>query len=476
MTTSKRFQLTRAAAAVAFLGAGSLALGLTGCGTAVAADDADTDTLTYWMWDSNQIPGYQKCATAFEQQNPDILINIEQYGWGDYWTQLTARMVAESAPDVFVDHAQQFGKYASFDQILDISEYIEESGLDMDQYQDGLTDLWKGEDGGIYGLPKDWDTVGLFYNADMLADAGYTAEDLEKLEWNPKDGGTFEKFLAHMTIDQNGVRGDEEGFDPNRVATYGLGYNEAGDGFGQVQWAAFAFSTGWYYGDQNPWPRQMDYDDPRFKETIDWYRGLIKKGYIPPLSIATSGIGTLESLGSGGYATLIEGSWNARAMSEMGGVNVQVAPTPIGPQGKRASMFNGLSDAVYAGTDHPDKAWRWVEYLASRECQDMVADEARVFPAIKESSDRAVAKFEELGINAEAFNVHVQDHTTFLSPVTYNWAQIQSIMAPTMDAIFSFQADMDSLDPANARVNGLLTNPHAELDAEPDVEPGSEDG
>ena len=33
------------------------------------------------------------------------------------------------------------------------------------------------------------------------------------------------------------------------------------------------------------------------------------------------------------------------------GVDVGVAPTPIGPSGKRASMYNGLADSVWVGTD-----------------------------------------------------------------------------------------------------------------------------
>lgn len=436
-------------------GALAAALALAGCAGSSGAGDGAV-SLTYWMWDANQVPGYQQCASDFEAANPDVRINIEQYGWDDYWTQLTARMVAESAPDVFVDHAQQFGKYASFDQILDISDRVESSDLDLAQYQEGLVDLWRGDQGGLYGLPKDWDTVGLFFNADLIADAGYTAADLADLEWNPDDGGSFEQLLARLTVDQNGVRGDEPGFDKSRVAVYGMGYNESGGGFGQVQWAPFALSNGWTYADQNPWPTAFAYDDPAFAEAIGWYRSLIEKGYLPPLAVATSGVGSIESMGSGAYATLIEGAWNARAMSELQGVDVGIAPTPIGPTGERASVYNGLSDAIYAGTPHPDEAWRWVEYLASPDCQDVVADDARVFPAITTSSEKAVAAFEEIGVDAAAFAVHVEDGTGTLPPVTGSWAQIQSIMQPAMDSVLSFQADPDSLAGANARVDQVL--------------------
>ncbi len=73
------------------------------------------------------------------------------------------------------------------------------------------------------------------------------------------------------------------------------------------------------------------------------------------------------------------------------GIDVGIAPpTPQGPpEGKRASMFNGLADSVWAGTKKKDAAIKWVEYLGSAACQDVVASKAVVFPAITTSSEKA---------------------------------------------------------------------------------------
>ena len=51
---------------------------------------------------------------------------------------------------------------------------------------------------------------------------------MKNLAWNPQDGGTYEKVIAHLTVDKNGKRGDEAGFDKNNVAVYGLGLNGGG--------------------------------------------------------------------------------------------------------------------------------------------------------------------------------------------------------------------------------------------------------
>ena len=82
--------------------------------------------------------------------------------------------------------------------------------------------LWKGQDGNRYGAPKDWDTVAIFYDRTQLKAAGVDRPQLDNLTWNPKDGGTFEKIVAHLTVDTNGVRGDEPGFDKNNVKMHGL--------------------------------------------------------------------------------------------------------------------------------------------------------------------------------------------------------------------------------------------------------------
>lgn len=452
--TRARFAPALAATAVAGLAAATLSA----CGGAASAG-ADGDVqLTYWMWDSSQMPAYRQCAADFEAANPGITINMEQYGWDDYWTQITASMVAENAPDVFVNHTSQFGKYASLGQLLDVEPFVQRDHFDLSVFGDGLAGQWVSESGnGRYGIPKDWDTEAVFYNKDMLAEAGYTADDLWNLQWNPTDGGTWEQFLAHMTVDVNGVRGDEDGFDKDHVAVYGIGYNEAGSGYGQVQWSPFALSNGkWRWTDKNPWGRTFNYDDPDFQETIGWWRSLIEKGYMPSLAVASSGIGTLESLSSGAYATLIEGSWQVANIASTSKVPVDVAPTPIGPDGQRASVMNGLADSVFVGTKHPEEAWKWVSYMGTAQCQDIVGRAGVVFPAITTSTDLAVAAFENLGFDAHAFSVHLEDGTAVTSPVVDRWAQVDAVMKPAMSAVIAFQADLSSLSAANDQVNELM--------------------
>jgi multiple sugar transport system substrate-binding protein len=434
---------------------------LTGCGADKDGDApaaaAGPATIDYWLWDTAQQPQYQACADAFHKANPQYTVKITQYGWDDYWNTLTTGFVSGTAPDVFVSHLSQYPQFASQGQLLPITEQVKRDKVDLSIYQNGLADLWVTKDGQRYGLPKDFDTVAVIYNTKKVKEAGLKPAEMAELSWNPQDGGTYEKAIAHLTVDKNGKRGDEPGFDKKHVATYGLGLNGTGDAFGQTEWSMYTMSDGWNYADQNPWPSRFNYADPKFKETIKWFTSLIDKGYMPNLDIVSSGVGQIDAYGAGKYAMVTEGSWNTKTYWALKDVKSALAPTPIGPTGKRASLFNGLADNISANTDNPDAAWAWVKFLGSPACQEeIVAKQAIVFPAIKTATVKAEQAFADAGIDVKPFTTHVQNGTTHLAPIAEHWAEIKATMTETMESIFAFKSDVNALDQANATVNGLF--------------------
>ncbi|GAA1292391.1 sugar ABC transporter substrate-binding protein [Saccharothrix xinjiangensis] len=434
----------------------AMPLALVGCAGAPSGDSGSNE-ITYWLWDANQLPAYQACATDFEKTNPDTKIKVEQFGWADYWNKLTTGLVAGTAPDVFTNHLNYYPTYAGKNQILPLDEFVTKDQVRTDVYPEGLADLWVGQDGKRYGLPKDFDTVGMFYNKKMLADAGVAETDLANLTWNPQDGGTYEKLIARLTVDANGKRGDEPGFDKTKVAVHGLGMDENnGAGVGQQMWSMYALSTGWQYTDKNPWGTKFNYDDPRLQQTLSWYRGLIEKGYLPSLAVSRSGTSVNDGFGAGKYALSTNGSWMINSYFGYDGVEVGVAPTPTGPSGKRASIFNGLADSIYTGTDNRDGAWKWVKYLASADCQKTVGDKAVVFPALPEALDIAQTTFSAKNVDITAFTRPLDEKATHLYPITDHAPEIASIMGPAIDAVLSFQADPSSLTQANEQVNALF--------------------
>ena len=451
-------------AAVAVLSALSLCA-LSACGG--GPTNQANGVIQYWLWDSGQQPGYQKCAEEFQQQNPGLTINISQIGWTDYWSKLTSGMIADTAPDVFTDHLAKFAQYVDLGVLRPLDELAATKDIQDSDYQPGLAELWKGQDGHRYGAPKDWDTIAMFYDVDAVKAAGIDPASLSDLNWNPQDGGTFEKTIAHRTVDANGKRGDEPGFDKNNVKTYGLGSGGAGgDGWGQTQWSAFTGSAGWQATDQNPWGKHFNLDQPAFQDTLTWYFGLVRKGYMPSFdTIGGSGgnaTGTDKQIQTGQAVIGLNGSWMISTFSKLtdaGGkkLNIAIAPTPIGPSGKRASMFNGLGDSVTTFSKQPEEAAKWVKFMSTSACQNIIGESGVVFPARPEGTQLAVDyNKKERNLDVSAFTEQVSEKTTFLFPVTTNAADIKALMQPKFDAVYIGSAPVSSLTDVNTQLNNLF--------------------
>lgn len=425
--------------------------------TTTTAAPAEAVVIDYWLWDDRQQPFYEQCAADFEAANPGIDIQISQFGWGDYWTGLTTAFASDTAPDVFTDHLAKYPEFVNSGVLLPLNEFAARDGVE-DIFFPGLADLWVDPDGNRYGFPKDWDTIAVAANQAMLADAGLTVDDFAAATWNPDDGGTFEGLLRRLSIDANGVRGDEDGFDPSNVAVYGFGIEGNFGPYGQTTFSAFAASTGFEFLNSNPWGTAANYDDPRLAATISWFRHGIEEGFIAPLE-DTQSLGGLTLYQNGTVATMTNGSWTINSYAETDGVTTEWAPLPAGPEGRR-SMFNGLADSITTSAEDPEAAWKWVRHLASPDCQNIVGDGAIVFPAIAEATERAKAGHAANGIDVSAFTTHVEEGTTFLFPITNSASQVESILAPVMDAILLGEEDdaQGALSAANEQVNALLGN------------------
>src|SRR5215212_2078842 len=300
---------------------------------AAGGDSGSGVTINYQLWDANQQPPYQACADEFHKENPNITVKITQLGWGDYWSGIQTGMVGGTAPDVFTDHVAKFPEFASKNQLLDLQPLVDKDKVDVGQYVKGLADLWV-RDGKRYGLPKDWDTVALVYNADMLSKAGVDPASLKDLDWNAQDGGKFGQLIAKLTLDSNGKNGADPAFDKTKVVQYGFVPQGAGGFSGQTQWSWLAASNGFKFTD-GPWTAKYYYDDPKLAEAVQWYADLaLVKGFAPPLAdYTTNGAGTFFQAGKAALTS--DGSWTIGDYVKNAKFKLGWAPLPKGPAGRK---------------------------------------------------------------------------------------------------------------------------------------------
>jgi len=320
---------------------------------------AEPVTITYGLWDSNQAVGFEKMAEEFMQANPDIKIEIQLNGWSDYWTALDAAATAGTLPDTFWMHSNNFYRYASNDMMMTLDNYIASSDkIDLGNYPEGLVTLYN-FNGKQYCIPKDFDTIGLWYNKTMFDEAGlaypdetWTWDDLyEAAKKLTKPDGSQYGFLAALH--------NQEGL-----------YN-------------FIYQNG---GTVITPDKKSGYDDPKTIEAMEYYVKFVKEGLSPQIFGDSERAPAMEN---GLCAMGFFGSWNLSgfAASDYMSKNFDVTVLPASPSGGRASIYNGLGYAIAPNTKNADAAWRWVEYLASKEGQLRQAELGIAISAYKGTAD-----------------------------------------------------------------------------------------
>jgi multiple sugar transport system substrate-binding protein len=428
---------------------------LTACGSGSSTSDlgSGSKTINWWTWDDKQAAAYQTCAAAFEKANPGTTVKITQYNVDDYFTKLTAGFVAGNAPDAFQNSVQFFQAYASQHQLMPMDDFINKDHFDLSRFSVGV-DAWKFTDGKQYALPLDWAAAGIFYNKTMLQQAGYTDHDVATMTWNPDDGGTFEKMVAHLSVDDHGRRGDQPGFDKDHVTTYGFGTLAGNDFIGQTTWNPFVSTTGWRLGDKPNWPTTFTYNDPRFVKTMDWVRSLSDKGYAPKIGQFTTA--DTDQLSSGKVAMLSGGSWSAATFAKLPGIKVGIAPTVLGPDNNRAVLSNSNGNNIWAGTKNPELTWKWVSYMGSQECQTAAGASGTFFPSIPASMNASAKSLATQGVDLSAFTGMLNNKELYPAPVYGNGAAMQDAIQPLFEAYFAHQRNDDVFAEMQSKSQSVL--------------------
>ncbi|MBM0257761.1 sugar ABC transporter substrate-binding protein [Micromonospora sp. 4G55] len=417
----------------------ALTVTLTACSKGEDSGSSSGGTVNWWTWDERQAASYQKCLPGFQQANPGITVKISQYGVEDYFTKLTAGFVSGAAPDAFQNSVPLLGAYAGQKQILALDDQIKKTGYDLSVFDIGV-DSWKYTDGKQYGIPLDWAAAAIYFNKDKVAAAGLTDADITGMTWNPDDGGTFDDVVARLTVDKNGVRGDQPGFDKTKVATYGIGSLAAADFNGQTSWNPFVSTLGWRLGDKPAWPTRLPYDNPDFVKTLEYVRGLGERGLMPKFGQLT--VAGSQQIGSGSVAMVQGGTWDATSITKIPGAKVGVAPTVKGPKG-RSMISNSNANNIYAGTKNLDATWKWVTYMGSEACQSAAGADATFLPSIAKSLQVAVDAQKAQGLDLSGFVAALNNGELYPAPPTANGQELSDTIQPMFEAYFSGERDKD---------------------------------
>lgn len=338
----------------------ALALAATGCGTSSDADgdsggqaNGEPVTISYGIWDQNQAPALEEIAASFEETNTNIKVDIQVTPWEQYWTKLQAAAGGGAAPDVFWMNGPNFQLYASNGVIAPLSERIDADGLDTGVYPDSLVELYS-YDGELYGMPKDFDTIGLWYNKELFDAAGLDHPD-ESWTWDDLRGAA-----AELTNEAEGTYGITAALE------------------GQQDYYNTILQAGGHVISEDG--TESGYDDPATIEGLRFWTDMIESGNSPTLQQMTDTL-PLQWFESGKTAMFYGGSWNLAEFknNEYTADRVDVAPLPQGEE--RAVVIHGLANVMNAKGENQDAAWEFVKYLGSEDAANVLAGTGTVIPA-----------------------------------------------------------------------------------------------
>ena len=338
--------------------------------------EVSADTLTIAIWDTNQEPGLTKIVNDFTQQT-GIKAEIQVTPWDQYWTMLEAGATGGTLPDVFWMHSNEFTKYAEYDMLLDISEKISASeSLDMSKFPQDIVGIYN-YDGKQLAVPKDFDTIALWYNKTMFDEAGVSYPDAS---WTWDD---FAEACRKLTKEDGSQYGYALKPSNNQDGWYNIVYDMGGEIINKDRTASGMNAEGTI-------------------RALEFVTGLVKNGYTPAYEVMTEN--NPEALFEAGKVAMItQGSWMLAELCNNDYVkaNCDIAVLPKDAQtGRRASIYNGLGWASAANTDKPEEAWALIEYLGSKEAQQKQSDLGIVISAYEGTDSNWVNAYPDFNLQA----------------------------------------------------------------------------
>ena len=274
----------------------------------------------------------------------------------EYFTKLQTAVSGGSAPDAFWMNGPNFQLYASNGVIAP----LDDTGIKTADYPKGLVDLYT-FDGQLYGAPKDFDTIAVWYNKTLFDAAGVAY---------PKAGWTWDDMKATAAKLTDPAKGQ-----------YGI--------------AAAQFNQENYYdsiaqaGGQviNAAGTKTGYGSPEALAGITLWTDLIAAGSSPTAQQMTDTAPTDMFL-SGKVAMLQNGSWAAHTYADNADVadKVDVAPLPAGKAGNQ-SVIHGLANVANAKSKHLDLARQFAAFASGSEAAGLQADAGIVIPALSGTQD-----------------------------------------------------------------------------------------
>lgn len=331
---------------------------LTSCSSPVK-EGVTTVTLSGWQSNPNEKQLLEQVLNKFESQHPNIKVKHEIIN-DQYMDVIKTRLIGDAAPDIFYLDAFEAPLLMKYGVLEPLNYYINEQ-FDLADFQPSLLKAfqWRGQ---LYGLPKDFSTLALFYNKRALKDS--------RINQPPKSWNELRNDSKKLTIDKNS---------DGRKEQYGLGLSP------ELSRQYFMMTA---YGG-----RLVDKNGNAILASPASLKGLqliIDQYRKDKTSAQPSDVGSnsgSEMFGQGKAAMVIEGSWAIPYLKQtFPKLEFTTAQVPKVNR-KKGTMAYTVAYVMNKKTKHKDAAWQVMSYLTGKEGMKAWAKEGLVLPSRKSVLD-----------------------------------------------------------------------------------------
>lgn len=321
-----------------------------------------------------------KIIEMFEAENPDIQVQLEPVGSGDYYARILTQIAAGDPPDLLQIGDDAVPMFVDRGAFLPLDDFIagEQHPLDTGIYLPGVMEPGKWN-GAQYLLPKDFSPMAIYYNKKLFDEAGVPY---------PQEGWTWDDLLAtaqQFTVTDASGNVTQWGIQLPGPWTTGFEYWVAAAGGRLIDEQGDNF-VGYM-------------DSPEVQAAVQFYADLYNTHKVapPPADMNAFGGGNSE-FDSGRAAMRLFGRWPQSGMKENPNIDLGVAPLPAGEDRAGVLFWGGFG--ISSLSKNPEAAWRFLRYYTGQEGAEVWKDWALpTVASVAESSGLSTDPIEGVWLN-----------------------------------------------------------------------------
>ncbi len=419
------------------------AVSLTGCTKNinpgdVAGFDEGEQYLSIWVHSIEETPegeAYRQAVNSFnEAYNGKYFADIEfiprNDSGGGYSDKVNASVLSGDLPDVLTVDGPNIAAYAANGIIQPLAPLSDE---ERSEYLDSILEQGTYNDQ-LYALGAMESSVGLYYNKDIISEAGIEIPE-------PDDPWTFTEFLEILeklkpiTDSKNGYPLDMT-FPVGEASIY--------------YYAPFIWSNGGDFVSEDGLTVDGIFNSSENALTMNYFKGLVDKKYMSAVPI--------ENLFESGRAAFkFDGAWEVNTIYQSyPDVNLGVAPYIVGDNwdGKSYTPTGSWTYAASSNTENIEGATELVKWMSGVESGMILFEKTNSLPS-------TYAAYEQISLFAEDENYkalyeQLRDYG-HPRPKTPAYPQLSSMFQQSLENIALSGKDAgEQLDKATERINDKL--------------------